>query len=261
MGEWVGLIVDGAEGQNSAILASGVTDYSDTAPSASIANTGPDSTNEIISGNADAEPSEINIDSNAAITNNINIGAESGDATVSKNTEAGNATSGNALAAANILNVTQSNFSLGGWMGIVFINVLGDWFGSFGVDTDYGNPTLPSPEQVESTAANKSNENDVEQTATSPSGSPATNSNTYAYQPTFVNSEYIADDSSVVSEDGDTTRRDKKDTAREASFLSTGSNTGNTNLMVTASISAIIVGGLMLAAQRAFEIASSRKES
>lgn len=34
---------------------------------------------------------------------------------------------------------------MAGWFGMLFINVLGDWFGSFGTNTSFGNaPVIPS---------------------------------------------------------------------------------------------------------------------
>ncbi len=79
--------------------------------------------------------STTNINSNNIenITNNLNVNAKSGNADVSKNTNAGNATSGNANAAVNILNLEGSSFNASGWFGILFINVFGNWKGSFGV--------------------------------------------------------------------------------------------------------------------------------
>ena len=75
---------------------------------------------------------------NQAINNNINVGATSGNALVSKNTNAGNATSGNAQTAVNLLNVANSTMSLANWFGILFINVFGTWNGSFGINTSAG---------------------------------------------------------------------------------------------------------------------------
>lgn len=91
---------------------------------------------------------DLNIDStnNTAITNNINVSAATGDATVAKNTTGGNATTGDATASANILNVSQSSMSLTGWLGILFINVFGTWTGHFNEDTAAGEPPVsPAP--------------------------------------------------------------------------------------------------------------------
>lgn len=113
LGHWVGLIVDAAPGATSAVIGNGVT--SDTATNTT-----------------------INATNNATITNNVDLSAASGNATVARNTSAGNATSGNATASANIANISQSQLSLTGWFGVLFINVFGNWMGSFGVDTAAG---------------------------------------------------------------------------------------------------------------------------
>lgn len=81
---------------------------------------------------------------NQSIINNINVAAASGDANVTKNTTAGDVATGNANAAVNLLNVTNSNLSLANWFGVLFINVFGTWNGSFGIDTAAGNPALPA---------------------------------------------------------------------------------------------------------------------
>jgi hypothetical protein len=72
---------------------------------------------------------------NDLINNNINANATSGNADVSSNTSGGSATSGNADTAVNLLNVENSDLSLSGWFGILFINVFGTWNGSFGSST------------------------------------------------------------------------------------------------------------------------------
>jgi hypothetical protein len=115
LGTWVGMIIDTAPGSTSAALGNGVSQnlIGDTA---------------------------INSTNDATITNNLNLNSQSGDATVTHNTQAGSATSGNATASANILNMAQSTFGLSGWFGILFINVFGSWNGSFGIDTSSGNP-------------------------------------------------------------------------------------------------------------------------
>ena len=113
LGQWVGLIVDAAPGATSAVIGNGVT--SDTAGNVAIDAT-----------------------TNASITNNVTLGAQSGDAAVTHNTSAGNATTGNATASANIANISQSQLSLTGWFGVLFINVFGSWVGGFGIDTPAG---------------------------------------------------------------------------------------------------------------------------
>jgi hypothetical protein len=119
LGKWVGVIVDAPTGSTSAALGSGITENSSLA---------------------------INATTNQAITNNVDVSARTGDAAVTNNTRAGNATSGNANAAVNILNINNSNFSLSDWFGVLFINVFGTWNGSFGIDTAAGNiAAAPTP--------------------------------------------------------------------------------------------------------------------
>lgn len=115
LGQWVGVIVDAPSGATAAMIGNGVESHL-VAPELT-----------------------INADTTHGITNNINVTAQTGDAEVSKNTNAGNATSGNANAMVNVANVAGSQLSLTGWFGVLFINVFQNWFGSFGVDTAYGN--------------------------------------------------------------------------------------------------------------------------
>lgn len=113
-GKWVGMIVD-APGATSAAIGSGVTRNT-------VSNSG-----------------TLNADNKSRITNNINLAAKSGDASVTGNTNAGGAKSGDASAVANIANISSSVFNLTGWFAILTINIDGDWWGDFGVDTEYGN--------------------------------------------------------------------------------------------------------------------------
>ena len=124
-GTWVGMIVNAPPGATAAELGGGITQSS----------TGNNNTT-------------VNNTTNEQINNNITVKANSGDATVSGNTQGGNATSGNANTAVNLLNVENSDLSLAGWFGILFINVFGTWNGSFGPTTAFpdlnfsaGNPS------------------------------------------------------------------------------------------------------------------------
>lgn len=116
LGKWVGVIVDAPIGATAAAIADGVT------------------TNN-------RAPSTLAIDvvNEASLTNNIMLNSKSGDAKVSNNTLAGNATTGSATASANIANISNSQLGLSGWFGVLFINVFGTWLGSFGIDTAAGN--------------------------------------------------------------------------------------------------------------------------
>ena len=102
LGKWMGMIVPAPGSANksgTAMLGSGLQGSgSVTQPSAakSTANT---TTN---------------------ITNNISVATKSGDASITDNEKAGNATSGKAAAGVNLLNITNSNFRLDDWFGALF---------------------------------------------------------------------------------------------------------------------------------------------
>jgi hypothetical protein len=117
LGKWTGVILDAPQGATAAAL----TDGSATATACALC------------GNT-----TLNSSTNTGINNDISVNAESGDATVAKNTSAGDATSGDASASVNLLNMVNSSLSLSNWFGILFINVFGTWNGSFGVDTPWG---------------------------------------------------------------------------------------------------------------------------
>ena len=143
LGKWVGVIVDAPVGATSALIGNGVTKNETYAPDL-----------------------RVNADSNHGITNTISVNAKSGDATVSGNTMAGGATTGAAVAMANIANISGSQFGVSDWFGVLFINVFQNWYGDFGNDTPYGNaeeifrqePTgpmqfIPKEETVKSSSA------------------------------------------------------------------------------------------------------------
>ncbi|MBI2798360.1 hypothetical protein HYX70_03640 [Candidatus Saccharibacteria bacterium] len=131
-GRWVGLIMNAPQGSNSALVGGGVA-----------------SNSVLPAGNT-----TLNATTQNTINNNIDLSARSGDVSVTNNTQAGSATSGRADIAANIGNIIDSNFSLSDWFGVLFINVFGNWVGSFGVDTAAGNP----PAAVEQAAINQLNQ-------------------------------------------------------------------------------------------------------
>ena len=121
LGKWVGAIVDAPASATAAIIGSGVTEKQSSAKPNLV----------------------VNVNNNAAITNNINLAAQSGGAVVADNTTGGDAVSGDATSSANILNASDNQITLSGWFGILFINVFGSWAGSFGIDTPAG--TIHSP--------------------------------------------------------------------------------------------------------------------
>lgn len=115
LGNWVGMIMDAPQGSNSAALGGGISQNTSTTTNANLTST-----------------------ANSAITNNVDVNARSGDAEVSQNTSAGDATTGDAKAAVNIANIIGSQLGFSEWFGVLFINVFGSWNGSFGKDTDAG---------------------------------------------------------------------------------------------------------------------------
>ena len=121
LGTWVGMIVNAPAGSTAAELGGGIT------------------RNTTVDNNA-----TLNNTNNFGINNNINVAAKSGDATVTRNTKGGNASTGNADTAVNLLNVEGSTLDLSNWFGILFINVFGTWHGSFGVNTAAGDPIARS---------------------------------------------------------------------------------------------------------------------
>lgn len=125
LGRWVGVLMNAPAGSTAAALGSGVT-TDNTTPAGDV---------------------ELNSNSNQAIHNNINVASASGDASVSNNTNAGNASTGNATSSVNLLNIIGSNLSFSDWFGVLFINVFGSWLGSFGVNTPYGDPVTPAVNQ------------------------------------------------------------------------------------------------------------------
>lgn len=103
-------------------------------------------------------------DTSQTINNNIIATAKSGDATVTKNTTAGDARTGDTKVGVNILNIAQSALSLSEWFGILFINVLGSWTGSFGIDTIAG--TIAGPPSTGTPTASDTTNNTVNQPTT-----------------------------------------------------------------------------------------------
>jgi len=128
LGQWVGLIMNAPAGTTAAAVGGNVTE------------------NNTLNNTA-----VVNSDTNNTIANNINLTSRSGDASVTNNTNAGNAKTGDATASANIGNIIDSQLSASDWFGILFINVLGVWHGSFGINTDAG--TIKQLEQIATTAA------------------------------------------------------------------------------------------------------------
>jgi hypothetical protein len=121
LGSWYGMIMNAPAGTTAASLGSGVSSSTTVNDNATLNNT-----------------------NNQAINNNVNVNAQSGDANVTNNTKGGDATSGDATASANIVNMINDSLSLNGWFGLLFINVFGTWNGSFGINTSAGDPVVTS---------------------------------------------------------------------------------------------------------------------
>ncbi len=76
-----------------------------------------------LAGAAGSSDVDITVSNNASINNDINVAVNSGDATVSGNTKAGDATSGNARALINLLNLINSSITSDkSFIGILNIN-------------------------------------------------------------------------------------------------------------------------------------------
>lgn len=162
LGNWMGLIVDAPGATAAALGDAGATSHA-------------------------LPPGDYTLTDNQTIDNNISLRARSGNADVTNNTSAGNAATGDAVTAANILNITNSALALTDWFGVLFINIFGDWKGSFGVDTDAGEvPVATSGPAVADTSA-----------ATSSDASPI-----YSYSTTTFSTS-LRSVSSVMSSDDD----------------------------------------------------------
>lgn len=98
---------------------------------------GTDSTNTI--SNTQNTNADIDVTRNYGIVNNLNLNATSGNATANANTTVGNVSTGNASSSVNLLNMIDSSMNFTDWFGVLFINVFGNWNGSFGVNTEAGN--------------------------------------------------------------------------------------------------------------------------
>jgi hypothetical protein len=89
-------------------------------------NTGPNSTNT--ASNTNSTNLDVNNQTLAGFNNNINTAAASGNATVSGNTQAGSAASGDAATRNNLFNLANTNI-FGDNAILVLVNVMGHWIG------------------------------------------------------------------------------------------------------------------------------------
>lgn len=174
-GTWVGLIVDAPAGTNAAAIGNA-------------SNSG------IVGASASLDSND-----NQTITNNLQLSADTGDATVSNNTTAGNAKSGNATTAANIVNISSSTLSLTDWFGILFINVFGNWHGSFGVDTEAGNQVAAETAPVAATEQ-VYHARSSSPTASAPLDAALSAITNYGYQSVVSSSEENTSDTSQITQ-------------------------------------------------------------
>jgi hypothetical protein len=120
LGTWEGVIIGAPSGATTA-------EYGDATSNDAVASaaTSPDSEGQ----------ATLASDTNEEINNTINATATTGNAAVDQNGIGGNAQSGNAEVSVNLLNILNSDVSLSGWFGVLFINVFGNWSGDFGIVT------------------------------------------------------------------------------------------------------------------------------
>lgn len=105
-GSWVGLLMNAPAGTTSAALGGGIAQDTVTANSSTTSST------------------------TETINNDVNLTSKSGNVAAKGNGKVGNATSGNANANADIVNIMGSQVDLTGWLGVLVINVYGSWNGS-----------------------------------------------------------------------------------------------------------------------------------
>lgn len=89
---------------------------------------------------------------NVSLTTNLNSTAQSGNVTLSQNTSAGNATSGNASAAAQIINTVNTSSSLNGGQVVTFTK---------NIDGDVNGDLIIDPNQLQPANANVNTANNV----------------------------------------------------------------------------------------------------
>lgn len=153
LGTWMGMIVNAPAGTTAAALGDATS-------------TG---------GTCGCSGLNVNSTTNSQINNNINLSAATGNASVTGNGSGGNATSGNATASANIVNIINSDISLTGWFGILFINVFGTWDGSFGIDTAAGDPVVVPPAPTGDSGSGQGSAGPTVTTASASTGSGTNN--------------------------------------------------------------------------------------
>jgi hypothetical protein len=136
LGHWVGKIVTLPGGSSEAALLTG---NAQVGGNAQLNTTGPGSNNQANVNNDSV--ANINQNTTGSITNNVNVNAQSGNASANDNTKVGDVTTGNASAGSSVANIFNSVLNVKHWFGVLVINVFGDWVGDVGDNTPAGNDT------------------------------------------------------------------------------------------------------------------------
>ncbi len=237
LGRWVGVIMDAPQGATAAALGGGIT-TNDGIPTTGVGDV------------------NLNNASNSQINNNINVAAQTGDASVRNNTSAGNASTGNATASVNLLNIINSNLSFSDWFGVLFINVFGNWVGSFGINTEAGNLPLAQAQSSSSAPA------PVFSFSTAPEVSASKRITYYVYSKPITASD--VQQAAQDSTNGETTRKGAGAILASSSGpgggLSSPVNTSNSpaNPWVLP-IAGFIIGSLLLGGNQAYEFLQRRR--
>jgi hypothetical protein len=129
LGHWIGKIMTLPGGSSESALLTGNASVSGN-------GTGPNSTNSTSSTNSNK--ANVNQQADGTITNNVNVNADSGNASADQNTKVGNVTSGNASATSSVANIFNTVLNVKHWFGVLIINVFGNWTGDVGDNSGSG---------------------------------------------------------------------------------------------------------------------------
>jgi|GEM_PF-1126682 len=155
LGHWVGKIMSlpGANTSGSALLTSNAQSAPLPSNTASVAGpTGASSTNQATIDNS--QPTAVNLQTSGTITNNVNVGAQSGNAAATQNTAVGDVSTGNAKAASSIANIFNTVLNVKHWFGVLIVNVFGSWIGDVGNNTAAGDQPAATGSASAAPAAN-----------------------------------------------------------------------------------------------------------
>jgi hypothetical protein len=129
LGQWTGQILGINPDNGSVVVLSGPT------LTASNATTGPYSQNNATA--SQENNTDITHNADAAINNNLNLDLNTGNNTVTYNTNAGNLSTGNISVVGNIVNIINQAITLNKRLFLGFVNIMGDWFGSIGTASSF----------------------------------------------------------------------------------------------------------------------------